>query len=276
MRIEEIRPKIRFAEKLEYTAARAPSKTYDCRMLYVTEGAGVVSVGDKRYEIKAGLLIAFWGGTVYSFSPSPCFTAYAVDFDLVPGYDTESGFLPPVPLRLFDSSRLHEVPKIENSELFSLPYVSYASRSVGERLRSLTAVFSSKGRFAKARAELMLVELLLSLEDSIKEEKKSVGCAAMILEYIDAHYLEDLTNEQLARLVGHDASYLSRVIKSHTGYTLHRLLVKKRVEVAVKLLLTTDLTLEVIAERTGFCSAAHFSKSCKAYMGNNPSEYRKN
>ena len=274
MRIEEIRPKIRFAEKLEYTAARAPSKPYDCRMLYVTEGAGVVSVGDKRYEIKAGLLIAFWGGTVYSFSPSPCFTAYAVDFDLVPGYDTESGFLPPVPLRLFDSSRLHEVPKIENSELFSLPYVSYASRSVGERLRSLTAVFSSKGRFAKARAELMLAELLLSLEDSIKEEKKSVGCAAMILEYIDAHFSEEITLESCAELLRLNKSYLCRLFRAATGSTLWDFINFVRVCKSEEML-AGKMNLSEISYAAGFSSPSYFHRIFKKYKQMSPSEYRK-
>jgi len=40
--------------------------------------------------------------------------------------------------------------------------------------------------------------------------------------------------------------------------------------------MTTDLTLDAIAERVGFCSAAHFSRKCKEQTGNNPSKYRKN
>jgi AraC-like DNA-binding protein len=49
---------------------------------------------------------------------------------------------------------------------------------------------------------------------------------------------------------------------------------KKRVEEGVKLLLTTDLILDEIAERIGFSSASHFSKRCKEITGNNPSFYR--
>ena len=276
MRIEEVRPKIRFAERLEYTASRPLSKTYDCRLICVTDGGGQISVGDKRYEIEKGLLVMFTGGVAYSFSPSPAFTAYAVDFDLDGGYDTESGFLPPVPSRLFDKSALHRVPTFEDSGLFSSAFVTVANRGVVERVREVTEAFCSKGRFRKVRAELMLTELFLTLEDSAAGASKAAGCAAFVTEYIDAHYLEDLTNATLARLVGHDACYLGRVVKLHTGYTIHRLLIKKRVEAGIKLLLTTDLTLDAVAERTGFCSAAHFSKSTKAVTGNNPSTYRKN
>ena len=276
MRIEEIRPRIRFAERLEYTATRPLSKTYDCRMLCVTEGHGRITVGDRRYEIERGLLVMFAGGTSYSFSPRPAFTAYAIDFDLDGGYDTDSGFLPPVPARLFDSSALHRVPTLEGSELFAAPFVTVAGRGVVERVREIAEALGSKGRFAKARAELMLAELLLTLEDSLSGASKAADSAAFVTEYIDAHYLEEITNASLARLVGHDPSYLGRVVKLHTGYTIHRLLIRKRVEAGIKLLLTTDLTLDVIAERTGFCSAAHFSKSTKAVTGNNPSDYRKN
>ena len=276
MRIEEIRPKIRFAERLEYTAARPVSKTYDCRLLYVTGGSGTINVGEKRAKIEEGLLVIFTGGVAYSFSPSPSFEAYAIDFDLVGGYDTESGFLPPVPLRLFDSSLLHEVPRIENSAVFVQPFARTHRRSIGERVRELVEAYRAKKRFGKARAELILAEIFLDLEDNLEDLGKGARCAAFVTEYIDAHYCENVTNSTLARLVGHDPCYLGRVVKLHTGYTIHRLLIKKRVEAGVKLLLTTDLTLDLIAERTGFSSAAHFSKICKAVTGNNPSLYRKN
>ena len=42
MKLTQISPAIRFADRLLYTSERRPSKTYDCRLLYVLEGEGEI------------------------------------------------------------------------------------------------------------------------------------------------------------------------------------------------------------------------------------------
>ena len=276
MKIEEIRPRIRFADRLEYTAARAFSKTYDSRMLYITDGSGTITVGERECPIEAGLLVIFQGGVPYSFSPDPSFFAFAVDFDLIGEYDVSAGFLAPRPLKLYDEALLHKVAAFENSSFLAEPLIMRDVPGVGEEIRALVEEYTSARRFSRERAELMLGCLLLDLERRALASSKTEICCARVMEYIAEHYAEPITNVSLARTFGHDPCYLGRVVKQHTGGTIHSLLIQKRVEVGVKLLLTSDMTLDIIAEKVGFCSAAHFSRRCKSITGNNPSHYRKN
>lgn len=276
MRIEDIRPRIRFADKLEYTAARALSKTYDSRMLYIISGGGSITVDGQMHPIEAGLLIVFQGGTAYSFSPEPAFSAFAVDFDLIGEYDVSTGFLAPVPPRLFDGALLHKSAEFENSTFLSSPLVMREAHGAGAELRALVEEYTSARRFARERAELMLSGLLLDLERQSLTSSKTEKCCAAVLDYIAEHYAEEITNASLARTFGHDPCYLGRLVKQHTGTTIHSLLIKKRVEMGIKLLLTSDMTLDVIAEKIGFCSAAHFSRRCRSVTGSTPSYYRKN
>ena len=275
MRISEIKPKIRFADKLEYTVGRSASKTYDSRLIYITSGGGTFTVGGVKRTVGVGTVIAFQGGIAYKYSPTPSFTAYAIDFDIVDGYDTDSGFILPVPVRTFDESLLHQNVQFEDSDFLSEPFASTAGVRVGAEIRKAVEEYNRGGRFCKERAELFLCGVLLELAGRYYAPTKGERCAEAVAEYISTHYLDNITNSSLARTFGYDPCYLGRVVKLYTGNTIHDLLTKKRVEEGVKLLLTTELNVEVIAERVGFCSAAHFSNRCKAFTGNSPSYYRK-
>lgn len=276
MRVEEITPKIRFADRLEYTGARTLSKTYDSRLIYVTDGCGTFFLEGRSIKIESGILIIFQGGAAYKFEPEPSFTAYAVDFDLTAEYGRDGGFLPPLPLSLFDKRLVHRFIRFENSELLAEPFAEAVHSGIGENVRALVEEYTSGRLFSTERAELMLGGLLLDLARRFSPLGKGARCAEAVVEYVADHYHEPITNTLVARVFGHDPCYLGRIVKLHTGCPIHRLVTKKRVEVGVKLLLTTDLSLDEIAERVGFYSAAHFSKRCKSVTGNSPSYYRKN
>ena len=72
------------------------------------------------------------------------------------------------------------------------------------------------------------------------------------MEYIYKNYKNDVSNATLAKIFNYDACYLNRVIKNYTGLSLHAFVLKHRIDTGVKLLLTTEYTLEEIAEKNGF------------------------
>ncbi len=274
MKTEDIRAVIRFAERFEYTCARPLSKTYDSRLLYITDGEGSIMVGGKCVPAEAGVLVAFRGGVPYKYEPSPAFAAIAVDFDLVDGYEC-NGFLLPVPLYSFDEEKLHDFPVFEDSEFLSSPVITKVSAKIGEDIRRIAEEYNSGKLFSERRSALILTGVLLELARSQTQKSKGAKCAERALDYIARHYREPISNETIAAALGHEACYLNRSVKLHTGSPIHKLLNKKRVEEGVKLLLATDLSTEEIADRVGFSSASHFSKRCKDITGNSPSFYRR-
>ena len=273
MKIEDIRPKIRFADSLEYTHARPLSKTYDSRLLYFTDGEGSITVDGRTEKIQRGLLVIFQGATPYKLDPKKGFTAFAVDFDLDGEYECD-GFILPTPASLFDKDKLHKRVSFENSDFLSCPFVETVRASVGDGIRAIAEEYNSGRAFSKARAELMLGAALLGVAESFSPRSKRSRCAESATDYINDHYREELTNASVAAALGHEPCYLNRTVKLHTGYTVHRLINKKRIDEAIKLLLSTDLSLEEIAERVGFCNASHLSRRCKELSGKTPSFYR--
>ena len=95
------------------------------------------------------------------------------------------------------------------------------------------------------------------------------------IDYIDQHPEEKLSIKELAFLSGYSTYYLSRKFKSETGTALTEYIRQRKIKQGALLLATTDLDLEAIAERLGFCSRSHFSDTFHKQMGISPSDYRK-
>ncbi|MCK6489652.1 MAG: AraC family transcriptional regulator [Planctomycetes bacterium] len=78
----------------------------------------------------------------------------------------------------------------------------------------------------------------------------------------------------LARELGLSRSQLARTVSRHCGMPVSDLLRGLRLDRAVGLLTDTDLAVEEVAARTGFVSAAHFSRCVRAACGRPPRALR--
>lgn len=95
-----------------------------------------------------------------------------------------------------------------------------------------------------------------------------------IVQYIQANYRTTSLQEIAARF-HYEPSYLGKLIKSHLGKNYTEIISDLRVTEAKGLLRSTGLSMEKIAEQTGFQSAIHFSRSFRKKTGLSPSQYRK-
>ncbi|WDZ57757.1 helix-turn-helix transcriptional regulator [Paenibacillus polymyxa] len=96
-----------------------------------------------------------------------------------------------------------------------------------------------------------------------------------VIEYLHAHYAEKLSLEQLAGHFYISSTYLCRIFKQTTGFTLVEYLQDVRVQQARAYLKETNWKVTAIAEKTGFDSIAHFGRVFKHFTGRTPLQYRK-
>jgi len=92
--------------------------------------------------------------------------------------------------------------------------------------------------------------------------------------YIDSDLTANLSLSAIAEAQNVSASYLSWLFKQETGETLTDHVNKKRVKLAKKLLETTGLQIQTIAQYCGILDVQYFSKVFKKYVGKSPKEYR--
>ncbi len=94
-------------------------------------------------------------------------------------------------------------------------------------------------------------------------------------QYIAGHVSEELSVEDLAARVHFNPDYLSRVFKKETGRTVSEYIMEYRCALAGELLKNTDLSVTMIASRSGYPNYAYFTRIFKKYSGCTPREYRK-
>ena len=93
--------------------------------------------------------------------------------------------------------------------------------------------------------------------------------------YIAEHYAQSLTVEEIAKFVGIERSYFSRLFKKHTGMTPGEYLMRYRINKATFLLANSDKRVADISLEVGFNYEHYFTKVFKQCIGITPSEYRK-
>ena len=98
---------------------------------------------------------------------------------------------------------------------------------------------------------------------------------APVLQYIEHHLAEPLTNERLAKISHMSESYFAHCFRDLMDRTPARFVLQSRIAAAAKLILFTSDPIDTVAERTGFANRFHFSRNFKKLMGVTPAAYRK-
>lgn len=96
-----------------------------------------------------------------------------------------------------------------------------------------------------------------------------------VIDYINQHYTEGIKQETLVRLSNMCSTKLKKLFHQFTGFTVTDYIIARKTDQASHLLADTDLSIEQIAQATGFNTLNGFTKSFKSKMGIPPSEYRK-
>lgn len=107
---------------------------------------------------------------------------------------------------------------------------------------------------------------------------EQADCSARIVaarQYIDVHYMEDLSLEQVAEAVSANPSYLSYIFRKETGITFLQYLTNVRLQAACRLLTEQPgLSLEDVASRVGYHSASYFHKIFRSRFGVSPRQWK--
>ena len=94
-----------------------------------------------------------------------------------------------------------------------------------------------------------------------------------VIRYIEAHFNEKITIEQMAESLGLSATYLSVRFKKEVGMGIHAYLNEYRVMRAIALLRTHTVAETCFA--CGFCDSSHFIATFKRRFGCTPAVYQK-
>lgn len=145
----------------------------------------------------------------------------------------------------------------------------------------LQEVSAGRGGSAALCQSLLRILLILmtrrhqSVLFPVPAEQKSSRECALVRRYIDNHFKENLTLEQLAAVAHLNKYYLSHAFQREYGVPPIRYLVQRRIQESRFLLAQTDHSLSHIARVLGFSSPSYFSQCFRRAEGVSPIEYRR-
>lgn len=129
----------------------------------------------------------------------------------------------------------------------------------------------------QAYMEILVIRLMRSTALAVPTEPQvSSGnqqCAA-VRRYIDLHFKESLSLDQLAAEAHMNKYYLSHAFKREYGESPINYMISRRIEESKYLLAETDLSMSQIAQLLGFSSPSYFSQVFRRTQSVSPMEYR--
>ncbi len=164
---------------------------------------------------------------------------------------------------------LHPSVDWENHILFEL-------EKTWEILRDEPEDFENEVRYHISKAMGILVrncdftEKKLSEQELLKAEQ-----LRKMLEFIEAHFQEDITLTEIAEAVSISTSACLRSFKATLGVAPIQYLKQYRIRKAAKLLETTNLTAGDVAMECGFNDVSYFTKTFREMYGCTPKAYQR-
>ena len=106
--------------------------------------------------------------------------------------------------------------------------------------------------------------------EAIKKKRKELQRLNQVLRYIDGHYMEKLTMEEVASVAGMSPGHFSKLFHNLMGQKYIDYIIQKRIYKANELLETTDKNVVDIALECGFNSAANFYRTYRKFYKKAP------
>ncbi|MGF9697069.1 MULTISPECIES: AraC family ligand binding domain-containing protein [Paenibacillus] len=138
-------------------------------------------------------------------------------------------------------------------------------------------ILEEQSDFGKEELLLLLLEQLLrdnaDAEPPLSSQDVTIEIKRLC-EYIESHYMDSITLNELAELTGMSKYHLIRRFTRQKGISPYRYLETIRINHAKRLLEQGQLPIEVAAQ-TGFSDQSHFTNFFKKLIGLTPKQYRR-
>lgn len=108
----------------------------------------------------------------------------------------------------------------------------------------------------------------------VNQEKEKQHYVQTVMEYIDSHYMQKISVENIANRLGLDRRYLSQQFKKKTGFTIQGYILNIRLQ-AAKQYLVQGLSVTEAATLSGFNDVSNFSKMFTREQGSSPKNFKK-
>jgi AraC-like DNA-binding protein len=220
------------------------------QIYYVIESKGTFLVNGEEHEISEDMFVFATPDTIHGIKALP--------------QDLQS------PLRILEAKFI-VLSNDFNNELKKVPTVSSGTIEMNKDLYYATIVQHQMCTLLYQMIRRGKEHAVLTNTNCLSNDK-----ALRIKDYLEAHYAEDITLDDLATNIGYSKNYLCRIFREITGDTINSYLTNVRINKAVELLVGTEIDVAGISSMVGYNNVFHFIKTFKKVVGVSPGNYRRN
>lgn len=272
----DINPFVRFAEPLYLDKFESNSTIVkDCRIFYCISGVVDIFIENQHYECVPNSLFYCCEGNIYSIKSNKA-ELICLNFDLTQKRNRHLAPYTPITVSKNKPVKNITFDDVSDSEFINSHLFVTLAEECEEPLRKILDEFSIQKIYYRENASAILKSILTQLHrHSVGGSLTSANAVSRTIAYIRTNYNKPLTNAMLSELTGYHEYHLNRLFLKHTNTSLHKYILNMRINEAKKILLNTDFSLAVIAEKVGFNSNTYFSSYFKQVVGISPLEFRK-
>jgi AraC-like DNA-binding protein len=133
-------------------------------------------------------------------------------------------------------------------------------------------------KLSRLRSQAAFYEIMYNVlyHASISKDRGLHSALETIRNYLDTHYEENVSIEQLAQRIGVSSRHFRRAFKRLYGISATDYVTDLRMSRAKRMMATTRQPIAEIARHVGYQDESHFRRTFKQQMGISPSIYVKN
>jgi len=235
-------------------------------VVYIIGGRGTHVINDKKIKAKRGTLIILNKESVHSFYNIEPMKYYNVMFD--PSFLNSS---------LTKDDTISELFKVYGAET---DQECIAINLEDEKIAEMEKVFfdmfmegSQKniGYLNIIQSKLQEVIITIIRNNVLKEEEITKNIVfEEAVDYITEHCCENLRLEEVAEMFGYESTYFSRILKRDFGFGFKQLVVRKKLDKAMREIWGGEDTIEEIIQKYGFTNKTYFYTTFEKIYGEKP------
>jgi AraC-like DNA-binding protein len=240
-------------------AIKRPDGFPDYQWLHSLAGRGTLTIGDKTWEIGPGEGIFLQPNEAHEYRP--------LDGDWTTDWISFGGF---AITRMLDFAGLTSSGPYELSDLWRLKAI----------MREVYASAHDDSVIAYQDSSLLVYELLLTLRTALDRPTRNSeprhAKLRPVLQHIRAHYMDDLSINDLADTIQVTPQYLCQLFKQSLDMRPFEYLTAFRISRAKELLcMQQDLPISDVAKAVGFSDSNYLCRIFKKSDGISPGAFRK-
>lgn len=281
-----------YHETKSHTAADFPYNTYLCTIpldftsvpphwhdtmewIVIKKGEGIVSVDLQAYHVNEGDVVIILPGHLHSISQkdNACMEYENIIFDISMLISGKSDLC----ANQFITPLVQGNTVIDTHIFAARPYYDELIGSIN-KIDELCSSRPDGYQLAVKGYLFQLLFLLLTYKKkraSISKSKtKSLEKLKTIIKYIEEHYSQSITIDEMAALTFYSKSHFMKFFKANMGMGFTEYLNDYRLTIASRLLTTSSASILEIAGQTGFDNLSYFNRLFKRKFHDTPSHFR--